>query len=155
MRKVLLAVATAVLGSAILAGGSALADDDDRRYNRYKKRGDVLATGFMLCPRNSVAVFPATKVSKGRVRVKVSCVDSAGREFRDADGNEGPHKVTLKNGEPFTLTESCGTTDDTLVRCTIAGRKKHIERVRGVLHIIGETGFEVTEAINVSSGDDD
>lgn len=156
MNKILSAVGAAALGSAILAGGSALADDDDR-YKRYT----VLATGLTFCPAGDLAVFPATNVSRRGAWVKVSCVDGDGDEFGTLGGDDGPFKGRLGAGEAVILANGCVDTtglDGELVRCTVSGRVDHIERIRGVLHICDGApadGCELTEALLFSDGDDD
>ncbi len=145
MKKLLLTLVAAALGSAVLSGGSALADDDD--YG-------ALATGFTFCAADSVAVFPATNVSKRRAWVKVSCVDAAGNEFNTLGGDPGPFGGKLRPGEAAILAKACEDLGDglggELVRCTVWGKNKFLQRVRGVLHICEGVPFDrcdLTEAL--------
>lgn len=130
MKKLLLTLVAAALGSAILSGGSALADDDD--YG-------LLATGFTFCPADNVAVFPATNVGKWGVWVWVSCVDGAGNQFGTLGGDPGPAKGKIGGGEAVILAKQCENLIEPLggelVRCSVWGKNKFLQRVRGVLHI--------------------
>ena len=145
MKKLLLTLVAAALGSAVLSGGSALADDDS--YG-------VLATGFTFCPADSVAVFPATNVRRWGVWVGVSCVDAAGNQFSTLGGDPGPVKGKIGSGEAVILAKACDDLGDglggELVRCTVWGKNKFLQRVRGVLHICEGVPFDrcdLTEAL--------
>ena len=171
MKRFMLAVGAAVIGSVIVASGGALADDyngkyKDKGYGKYKDK-QVLATGFSHCAAGKLAVFPATNVSGRKARVKVSCVNAAGDQFEPlGGGEEGPVKAKLDPGKAVTLAKECAApspdpnaVNGELVRCTIAGRESSLQRMRGVLHICeveagtGIVGCDMTEALG--AGDDD
>lgn len=157
MRKLLVALGAAAIGSAVLAGGDAMAD------GRYGKDRPVLATGLTFCPAGNQAVFPATNVGKRAARVTVSCLDGEGAEFPVFGGGDGPIKTTIPPGGAAIVAQPCvsviGELNGELVRCTVSGR--NLEGIRGVLHICeieegpGFDGCDLTEALIFGTGDED
>lgn len=160
MKKIFLAMAAAVFGTAILAGGIAQADGDKRGRDGRRH----LATGFTFCPAGDSAVFPATNVSRRKVRVMVSCVDSEGVQFDKLGGDPGPARGIIRRGEAaILLKEECVDFEGLggeLVRCSIMGGGGSLAAMRGVLHICdtdidGDGKCDLTEALLFGTYDDD
>lgn len=156
MKKLIVTLGAAVIGSAVLAAG-ALADDKSKSMR-------AVATGYTFCDTDKVAVFPATNISKHPIKVRVSCSDIAGNELNALGSDSPPGKTEIDPGGAAIVAGACGDVTGLggdLVRCTVKGREDSLTRVRGVLHIcedLGDLGLgncDLTEALLFADDDDD